>query len=229
MRTDKTHEIPDDINELLGERLNVIYLPHEPWPMPTLKRYRFLLDIFEVIKSPVVMYLDADMLIDPSIDFSELINLASKEGLVVVQHPGYFRPKGKVAINYFLRNPFFLLKDAFRVMRLGGNGAWETNQNSTSFLPRKMRSTYFCGGVWFGEISTIFRMCTELSTNIDIDLSSNIVAKFHDESHLNWFVAKSKFANLSPAYCFVETYQNLDSLVPKIYAVEKSGSSKWIR
>ena len=88
-------------------------------------------------------------------------------------------------------------------------------------IPRKYRKKYFCGGIWFGSNKAIKNMCSVLSQSIEKDLSKNIVALWHDESHLNQYSIHNDVNELSSEFCFDPTYPNLKGLRELVRAVDK--------
>lgn len=69
-------------------------------------------------------------------------------------------------------------------------------------------------------------MCKELKNNIDEDLSKDIIAIWHDESHLNaylYHLEESEFYLLSPEYLYPEVWKLL--FKKKILIRDKT---KWI-
>ena len=63
-----------------------------------------------------------------------------------------------------------------------------------------------------------------------LSLKNGIIAKFHDESHLNAFASQSKSITwLNPEYCFEPSYPNLNSLDPYLHVVDKNENTKWKR
>jgi histo-blood group ABO system transferase len=81
-------------------------------------------------------------------------------------------------------------------------------------------SYYFAGGFYGGttaEFLNIARICTE---HIMQDLANGIIAKWHDESHLNrYFIDNPPTVILSPSYCYPE-YWDLP-FVPRLIALSK--------
>jgi len=61
------------------------------------------------------------------------------------------------------------------------------NVGSTAYITKKYKT--YVGGRFFGGPITIFNeLCTTLDKNITIDEANGIMATWHDESHLNWYV-----------------------------------------
>ena len=72
-------------------------------------------------------------------------------------------------------------------------------------------------------------MASILEKNINMDLGNGYIAKFHDESPLNSFVANKDFNVLAPEFCFEPRYPQLKGLTAKVLAVDKNTESKWLR
>jgi hypothetical protein len=177
----------------------------------------------------IVMHLDADMLFVGEIDFAKLEGSLGHKGVSLVKHPGYFRPTGTEKLMFYIKRPKYFVKDLKTYLRFGGLGTWERNKESKAFVPRSKRKDYVCGGTWLGRREEIVTLCKELSTRISEDFAHEIVAVFHDESHLNWYQAKNQFHLLNPELCFDPSYPQLRDLAPMIQAVDKNAQEKWVR
>ena len=204
----------------LNINAKVYQIPSYVWPEATLLRYREISNIGPDITEDILIYLDADMLVK-----ADFINALSPSkwtnGIALVSHPGYWRPKGLHALGYYLKNPLQIIKDLFSFLKIGGLGSWENTTFSTAFVARKMRRTYVCGGTWMGFRSNFLKMVSECSRAVDIDLEQGFIAKWHDESHLNKWKSEHIVEVLSPSYCFDPTYKNLLGMTELIRAVRK--------
>jgi hypothetical protein len=89
--------------------------------------------------------------------------LASVKGIIPTLHPGFY---GKV-------------------------GTPERNPKSKAYLPVDSDNLYFCGGFFGGDSKSFVEMSKTLKKNIDEDLDAGIIAKWHDESHLNHYLFKN--------------------------------------
>ena len=67
------------------------------------------------------------------------------------------------------------------------NGTPERNPNSKAFISFSENNRYFCGGFFGGDSESFLEMSEKISSNIDEDLSKEIIAIWHDESHINRF------------------------------------------
>lgn len=98
--------------------------------------------------------------------------------LVATQHPGYF----------------------------GGRGTPDTNPLSTACVFPHENMQYFAGGFNGGSSKEYLKMAKKLSNNIEIDFSKNIIAIWHDESHMNrYFIDNKPTKILNPSYCYGES------------------------
>ena len=227
--TNRENDIPRAVSERLGTNLVTFRFESSPWPMPTLLRYELLASAAEIVEGEIVMHLDADMLFASSLSRADLHQAMGNQKVALVKHPGFFRPKKLARILFYLRNPTYIFRDLKSQILNGGIGSWENNHDSLAFVNRKDRSIYVCGGAWFGKRESIIDLCRLLSERIQKDLSKNIIAKFHDESHLNWFAANHEVSAVSPRFCFELSYPQLIGITPKIIAVDKGNGSNWER
>lgn len=84
-------------------------------------------------------------------------------------------------------------------------GTYETRANSTAYVASHEGSHYFAGGFNGGSSAEFIKMAQTISTNIEIDLTHNLIALWHDESHLNrYFIDNQPTCILSPDYCYPE-------------------------
>lgn len=112
--------------------------------------------------------------------------------LVATQHPGY----------------------------CGTRGTPETNTASLAYIPPDQPMQYFAGGFNGGSADHYLSMAKELSINIDKDYHNNIIAIWHDESHINkYFTNNLPSKILPPHYCHPEYYSLSDQT--KIIALLK--------
>lgn len=203
---------------------SVVGIPSYGWPEATLYRYKLINDNASRISGSIVVHVDADMLF---VSNAELLTVDSDESCVtLVKHPGYRRPLGLRRLEFYLRSPSFLIKDVLMRIRLGALGSWETNPLSSAFVPRSRRQTYVAGGLWWGHQAAILSMCASLADRTKVDDSTGIVAKWHDESHLNWFAATHTVRITDSGYCFAEGYLNLADVAPVIVASVKEQQTR---
>lgn len=105
--------------------------------------------------------------------------LPLKEDLVMVQHPGFFnKPKYKFP--------------------------YERNRKSTAYIPKKIGSFYVQGALNGGKGIEFIKLINVLSENINTDINNNIIAIWHDESHLNKYIINKNVKLLNPGYVYPE-------------------------
>jgi len=90
----------------------------------------------------------------------------------------------------------------------GGRGTPEIiHSRSKAFVSQDEKMTYFAGGFNGGTSVEYLKMCKILSENIDEDLKNNIIAIWHDESHMNrYFIDNPPTMVLDPGYCYPECF-----------------------
>ncbi len=66
-----------------------------------------------------------------------------------------------------------------------GVGTPERNPQSKAYIPQNANNRYFCGGFFGGKSEDFINVSEHIKKNIDDDYSRNIIAIWHDESHLN--------------------------------------------
>jgi hypothetical protein len=69
-----------------------------------------------------------------------------------------------------------------------GPGTPERNPNSEAYIPIGSTNRYFCGGFFGGDSESFLKMSDTIKNAINRDLKRNIIAIWHDESHLNKFL-----------------------------------------
>lgn len=89
----------------------------------------------------------------------------------------------------------------------GGRGTPEGRRQSLAYVSPDEHLTYFAGGFNGGSSIEYLKMCKKLSENIEKDYSKNIIAVWHDESHMNrYFIDNPPTKILNPSYCYPESW-----------------------
>jgi len=195
------------------------------WPLATLYRYKLINSISDQLTESTLMHLDADMLVRAKFDASFTPNLWHG-GIGLVAHPGFWRPVGFELVKLYLQNPKKFVADFKSIVENGGLGSWCDDPLSSSFVPKKMRHTYYCGGAWMGQNAKFKEMVSDLHSSVSQDEVTGVMATWHDESHLNKWAVSNAHSTLSPSYCYDPSYPHLRSLGEIIRAVDKNVISK---
>lgn len=155
----------------------VIHQEKLGWPYDTLMRYHMFLKIEEQLKiHDYLFFFNANMVVLDKIEESEVIPEEDTDGLVAVLHSSF----------------------------VNSRGTFETRNESTACLKENEGQYYYQGCLNGGETESFLEMCKVLKTNIDTDLSKNIIAVWHDESHMNWYLDKKRVKKLHPGFSYPE-------------------------
>lgn len=160
-----------------GDRVVVRPVEHTDWPMSTLLRFHYFHRYKDVLQNYDYLYfIDCDMVINMELD--ESILPQDDKPFVGTLHPGFYTDMP--------------------------NATFETNPNCLAYLPREKRITYYQACFFGAEKTHFLEMCEKIKNNIDIDLSKNIIAIWHDESHLNNYFADKNVLKLHPGHAYPE-------------------------
>lgn len=100
-------------------------------------------------------------------------------------------------------------------------GTPETNPNSLAYVSQFEPMQYFAGGFNGGSKQEYLKMSRTLSKNIQQDYKNNIIAVWHDESHMNrYFIDNSPTKILDPGYCYGESLK--PPFTPRLIALDKN-------
>lgn len=194
------HEI-----EEISDNVKISQIEHEPWPIPTLKRYHYFLKESDYISQfDYCFYMDVDMRIVDKVG-DEILG-----DLVATKHPGMFN-----------KSP--------------DECTYERREKSTAYVPYGEGKSYYAGGFNGGKPETFLKMSQQIVKNVDADFKNDLIAVWHDESHMNrYLIDNQPTLELTSSYCFPEgatidgtptNYYPLGWKVPfepKIMALQKS-------
>ena len=215
--TDRVAEARDLQDSLSRAEITVVPIAPLGWPEATAHRYELIAGAKDLISGDLLMHLDADMRIHGSVG-EELDPASWVSGLALVRHPGFYRAGLK---SWHPRQPRTVLRDVRMRVQVGGIGAWEQRQQSRAYVERRRRRVYVCGGVWLGLREPFLNLAWNLAERTRIDATAGVMARWHDESHLNWFAAHHPVTLLDPRYCFVVGRTEETGLPCVIEAVDK--------
>lgn len=156
--------------------VQLIYRECQGFPADSLMRYDMFLSIADRLKEyDYTFFFNANMQMMAAVDEDIL-----PEHLTAVVHPGYYN---KPAWYY----------------------PYERNKQSRAYVPAHGKGYhYYMGSVNGGRTGDYLEMARVCSHNIQQDLLNGIVAKYHDESHLNRYLYDHGCTALPPAYAYIE-------------------------
>ncbi len=94
-------------------------------------------------------------------------------------------------------------------INIGGNrGDYETNPASVACVRPDEGQFYFAGAFYGAKRDEFFKMMDILTKSVETDLKNNVMAKWHDESHLNrYFIDHKPLFALPPQFCCFEGWK----------------------
>jgi len=197
IQDDVTFYVFSDRIGIMEEDCVLIPTKHEPWPGPTLHRYRNIVSAKGLFAGiDYIFYCDVDMLFVDNVG-REILG----KGLTATLHPGFAMFPGK--------------------------GSWGSNARSTAFTHMAFRKKYYAGGFQGGTAKRFMFYCEVMAANIKQDEENGVMAEHHDETHWNMTVNNNpEHICLDPSYCMVEEKEKrklwkIDHLKPKIIALAK--------
>lgn len=204
--TDKTFLVFTDGEGEFPEDVKIYQQEHLEWPYITLTRFEILNKAKEEIsKHDWLVFLDADTLVVNKVLEEEFF---SDKPLFGVWHPCHnlgMPPHNKIP------------------------GAFETNPLSLAFIDVSIDnypSIYYQGCLWGGKTPEVLNMIDELESRVKKDLENDVIAVWHDESHLNkYFIEHKDQVNiLPPEYAYPEVFAGYCDFDPKIVHLAKDNS-----
>lgn len=175
-----------DAEWLYGEEshtnIHRIHQENLGWPGNTLFRFRMFVRIREELEAfDYVFFFNANALCRQQVTEEEFLPV--DQDLLVVQHPGYYR------------------SSAWKM-------PYERRKVSSARIPRGRGRDYVYGAVNGGKAKAFLKMAAELDKEITQDYEKGVIAKWHDESHLNHYIwVHGNYKLLTPAYAYPENYR----------------------
>lgn len=160
------------------------------WPYDTLMR-------FSVYMGVQSCFADIDYLFacDADMFFVDIVGDEILSERVATNHPGFTLPEQR-------------------------HNDYEHNSQSCAYVGPGEGQAYFAGGFFGGSTAEFIKIATTCNEHIMADLANNIIAEWHDESHLNrYFIDNPPTVILSPSYCYPQ-YWDLP-FIPRLVAVSK--------
>ena len=179
-----------------SDNVKVSQIGHNPWPEPALKKYNYINSQSEYLKDFDYLYL-----FDADVGIVDTVGEEVLEDLVGVLHP-------------------------YKILESKETYPYEKRKESTSYVSDEDHKKYYAAAFVGGKSTNFLNMAKIISERVEEDERNGIIAKWHDESHLNKYFNENPPTDLSPSYMFPEElighpqYQ----FEPKIVALKKESS-----
>lgn len=172
-----------DFKEYTEDRIHIINQNKLGWPFDTLMRFKLFTNIKDKLQDKdYLFFYNANSVFQDYVLESELLPTAEDNWLTGVVHSGYCNmPVSN--LNY------------------------EKNPVSTAYVDITGSKVYYYyqGALFGGRTPEMLDLCQELSNNVDTDLAKDLIAIWHDESHLNYYFNEIKAPKrLHPYYSYPE-------------------------
>ena len=157
-----------------SDNVKVSQIGHKPWPEPALKKYNYINSESEYLKDFDYLYL-----FDADVGIVDKVGEEVLQDLIGVLHP----------------YKFFEPKDIY---------PYEKRKESTAYVADENHDKYYAAAFVGGKTKNFLEMAKVISSRVEEDERNGIIAKWHDESHLNKYFNENPPTALSPSYMFPE-------------------------
>jgi histo-blood group ABO system transferase len=184
-----------------SDNVKVSQIGHKPWPEPALKKYNYINSQSEYLKNFDYLYL-----FDADVGIVANVGEEVLQDLVGVLHP-------------------------YKILEPEKPGTYEKRRESTAYVADEDHNKYYAAAFVGGKSSNFLKMAKTISERVDQDERNGIIAKWHDESHLNKYFIENPPTDLSPSYMFPEELIGYSQypFEPKIVALKKESSFNQIK
>lgn len=189
----------DNLNLSKESNVHIFEKECKGFPLDSLFRFEMFLSIKEQLEDfDYTFFFNANMLFVAPVgpEF-----LPENEGLMAVIHPGFYN------------KPTCLYP-------------YERNKKSKAYIERNSKEFhYYMGSLNGGRTKDYLELVKTCAENTRIDYNAGIIAKVHDESHLNKYLSEHECLGLPPSYAYPEDW-NLP-FTPKILIRDKVKIDKY--
>lgn len=179
-----------------SDNIKVSNIEHKVWPEPALKKYNYISSESEYLKNFDYLYL-----FDSDVGIVDTVGEEVLQDLVGVLHP-------------------------YKIFEQKQIYPYEKRKESTAYISDDMHDKYYAAAFVGGKSDNFLKMAKTISKRVTADEKNNIIAKWHDESHLNKYFNENPPTALSPSYMFPEELMGHPQypFEPKIVALKKESS-----
>jgi histo-blood group ABO system transferase len=179
-----------------SDNVKVSQIGHNSWPEPALKKYNYINSQSEYLKDFDYLYL-----------FDADVGIVNKVGDEVIQDlVGVLHP--------------------YKILESKKTYPYEKRKESTAYVSDENHNKYYAAAFVGGKSENFLQMAKVISERVEQDERNDIIAKWHDESHLNKYFNENPPFELSPSYMFPEELIGHPQypFEPKIVALKKQSS-----
>ena len=179
-----------------SENVKVSQIKHKIWPEPALKKYNYIYSEKEYLRNFDYLYL-----FDADVGIVNKVGKEVLQDLVGVLHP-------------------------YKILEDKQFYPYEKRVQSTAYVEDKDHNKYYAAAFVGGKSNNFLEMSRIISERVFQDEQNGIIAKWHDESHLNKYFNENPPFDLSPSYMFPEELigNSQYPYEPKIVALKKESS-----
>ena len=179
-----------------SDNVKVSQIEHKPWPEPALKKYNYINSESEYLKDFDYLYL-----FDADVGIVDKVGGEVLQDLIGVLHP-------------------------YKILESKKTYPYEKRKESTAYVADENHSKYYAAAFVGGRSVNFLNMAKVISERVEQDERNGIIAKWHDESHLNKYFNENPPFELSPNYMFPEELIGHPQypFEPKIVALKKQSS-----
>ena len=179
-----------------SDNIKVSQIGHKPWPEPALKKYNYINSEAEYLKDFDYLYL-----FDADVGIIDVVGEEVMRDLVGVLHP-------------------------YKILESKETYPYEKRKESTAYVADENHNLYYAAAFVGGKSENFLEMAKVISERVEEDERNGIIAKWHDESHLNKYFNENPPTGLSPSYMFPEELigHSQYPFQPKIVALKKESS-----
>ena len=188
----------DDFTLSQEKNVNIIEKKCECFPLDFLLRFRMFMQKKDILSSyEYIYFFNSNAKFLQSVNH-DLIPTSDDGYLIGCKWPGNRKP---------FNHPMFY--------------PYERRRRSSAYIPPYGNNyTYFMGGLNGGRAKEYLLMIDTLANNVETDLNKNIIARVHDESHINNYLRAHKCKIITNEYCWPEEWGS--SFYPKIIFQDKT-------
>ena len=158
-----------------SSNVKISQIDHESWPIPTLKRYNYFIK-----EQDFISQFDYCFYFDVDMRIDSIVGEEVLGDLVATKH-------------------FYKINESPEQF------SYERNPSSLAYVSFGEGKSYYAGGFNGGKTSEFLKMSQVIADRVNKDLENNIVALWHDESHINrYMIDNPPTLELSPEYCYPE-------------------------